>query len=49
MSLTDFDLVRPEQVRFIGLDNYVRMASDPNVVRIAAASTFKFAIIVDPA
>jgi multiple sugar transport system permease protein len=29
LSLTDFNLVKPEAVRFIGIDNYVHMASDP--------------------
>ena len=29
LSLTNFDLVHPESVQFIGLDNYVRMASRP--------------------
>jgi ABC-type sugar transport system permease subunit len=47
LSLTDFDLVHPEAVRFIGLDNYVRMASDPNVVK-SLLVTFKFAIIAIP-
>ena len=47
LSLTDFDLVRPEAVRFIGLDNYVRMASDPNVLK-SLTVTFKFAIIAIP-
>ena len=32
-SFTDFNLVRPEAVRFVGLDNYVRLASDPLVVQ----------------
>ncbi len=47
ISLTDFNLVRPEEVKFIGLDNYVEMASDPNVVQ-SLLVTFKFAIIAIP-
>jgi len=47
LSLTDFDLVHPDAVRFIGLDNYVRMGSDPNVVK-SLLVTFKFAIIAIP-
>ena len=35
MSLTNFDLVHPSAARFVGLDNYVRMASDPNVIKRA--------------
>src|SRR4051794_36186770 len=31
MSLTSFDLVHPEAVRFVGIDNYVRLAGDPSV------------------
>ena len=47
LSLTDFDLVRPEAVRFVGLDNYVRMTSDPNVLK-SLIVTFRFAIIAIP-
>jgi ABC-type sugar transport system permease subunit len=47
MSLTNFDLLRADQTRFVGLDNYIRMASDP-LVRTALLATFKFAIIVIP-
>ena len=47
LSLTDFDLVRPEAVRFVGLDNYARMASDPNVLK-SLTVTFRFAIISIP-
>ena len=31
VSLTDFDLRRPDEVQFVGLDNYRRLFSDPNV------------------
>ena len=47
LSLTDFDLVHPEAVRFVGLDNYLRMASDPNVIK-SLLVTFRFAIIAIP-
>jgi len=47
ISLTDFNLVRPEDVKFIGLDNYINMASDPNVAQ-SLLVTFKFAIIAIP-
>ena len=33
LSFTDFDLVRPEAMQFIGLENYARMAADPLVAR----------------
>ena len=47
LSLTNFDLVHPESVKFIGLDNYVRMTSDPNVAK-AIQVTFVFAAIAIP-
>ena len=47
LSLTDFDLVHPEAVRFVGIDNYVRMISDPNVLK-SLIVTFRFAIIAIP-
>jgi multiple sugar transport system permease protein len=47
LSLTDFDLVHPNAVRFVGIDNYVRMASDPNVLK-SLVVTFRFAIIAIP-
>jgi ABC-type sugar transport system permease subunit len=47
LSLTDFDLIHPDAVRFIGLDNYARMVTDPNVVT-SVLVTFKFAAIVVP-
>ena len=47
LSLTDFDLLHAESVKFIGLDNYVRMASDPNVIK-SIVVTFSFAIIAIP-
>lgn len=47
LSLTDFNLVNPEAVRFVGIDNYVNLASDP-LVRQGLLVTFKFAIIAIP-
>jgi multiple sugar transport system permease protein len=47
LSLTDFNLMRPEAIQFIGLDNYVHMASDPNVLQ-GLVVTFRFAIIAIP-
>ena len=47
LSLTDFDLVHPEAVKFVGLDNYVRMMSDPNVLK-SLVVTFKFALFAIP-
>jgi multiple sugar transport system permease protein len=47
LSLTDFDLLHAESVQFVGLDNYVRMASDPNVIK-SIVVTFSFAIIAIP-
>jgi ABC-type sugar transport system permease subunit len=47
LSLTDFNLLRPEDARFVGIDNYVAMASDPNVLK-GLVVTFRFAIIAIP-
>ena len=47
LSLTDFSLVNPDAVHFVGLDNYTHMAADPNV-RQGLVATFKFAIIAIP-
>jgi multiple sugar transport system permease protein len=47
MSLTDFNLVRPESTTFIGLDNYIRMANDPTIAQSLWA-TLKFALIAIP-
>jgi len=47
LSMTDFNLVRPDEIKFIGADNYFKMASDPNVIQ-ALLVTFKFAIIAIP-
>ena len=47
LSLTNYDLLRPESIQFIGIDNYTRMASDPNVAK-AVQVTFVFAAIAIP-
>jgi multiple sugar transport system permease protein len=47
-SLTDFNLVRPEAVRYVGADNYVRLASDPLVIQ-GLVATAKFALLAIPA
>ena len=47
MSLTNFDLIHPENARFVGLDNYVRLAGDPTVIGSFVA-TIKFALITIP-
>jgi multiple sugar transport system permease protein len=48
LSFTDFNLVRPEAVQFIGLDNYAQLASDPLVWQ-GLVVTVKFALIAIPA
>lgn len=48
LSFTDFNLVRPEATKFIGIDNYARMASDPLVIQ-GLLATVKFALIAIPA
>ena len=47
LSLTNYDLLRPESIRFVGLDNYIRMTSDPSVAK-AVQVTFIFAAIAIP-
>jgi ABC-type sugar transport system permease subunit len=47
MSLTNFDLLHAGETRFIGVDNYIRMTSDP-LVGQALVATFRFALIVIP-
>ena len=47
MSLTDFDLLHAESVRFVGLDNYVHMTNDP-LVATSVIATLKFALIAIP-
>jgi len=47
MSLTNFDLVHPENVRFVGVDNYVHLTQDPTIATSLIA-TLKFAAITIP-
>jgi ABC-type sugar transport system permease subunit len=47
LSFTDFNLLRPEATRFIGLDNYTQMAGDPLVVQ-GLIVTVRFALIAIP-
>jgi len=47
MSLTDFDLVHPESIRFVGLANYAEMTRDP-LVLTSLVATFKFAFVSVP-
>ena len=47
MSLTNFDLLHADQTKFVGLDNYIRMWSDPTIAASLIA-TFKFAILAIP-
>jgi ABC-type sugar transport system permease subunit len=46
MSLTDFNLVNPDTVKFVGLDNYSRLTTDPNVAKsLVVTVTFGFIAI----
>jgi multiple sugar transport system permease protein len=47
MSLTNFDLIHPDAVRFVGLENYIQMTKDP-LVATSLVATFKFALITVP-
>jgi ABC-type sugar transport system permease subunit len=47
ISMTNFDLLHPEAIRFVGFDNYIRMTSDPNVAK-SIQVTFIFAAIAIP-
>jgi multiple sugar transport system permease protein len=47
LSLTDFDPRRPEELTFIGLDNYAHMLRDP-VLLESLAVTARFALLVVP-
>lgn len=47
LSFTDFNLVRPDAMRFVGIDNYTRMAADPLVLQ-GLLVTVKFALIAVP-
>lgn len=47
LSLTDFDPRRPDEIQFIGLDNYLRMLNDP-VLLESLWVTVRFALMVVP-
>jgi ABC-type sugar transport system permease subunit len=47
-SLTDFDLRRPDEARFVGLANYAQLLRDPNVAQ-SLSVTLRFAILTVPA
>jgi ABC-type sugar transport system permease subunit len=47
ISLTDFNLVNPDAAKFVGLDNYARLSSDPNVTQ-ALFVTLMFGVIAIP-
>ena len=47
LSFTDFNLLRPEDTKFIGIDNYARMATDPLVTQ-GLFVTVRFALIAIP-
>ena len=47
LSLTDFDPRRPEEIHFIGLDNYVAMLGD-SILHESLWVTIRFALMVVP-
>jgi multiple sugar transport system permease protein len=47
LSLTDFDPRHADEIHFVGLDNYIRMFSDPALIE-SALVTLRFALIVVP-
>jgi multiple sugar transport system permease protein len=47
LSFTDFDPRQADETRWIGLDNYARMLSDPALIK-ASLVTLRFAAIVVP-
>ncbi len=47
LSFTDFDPREPDAIRFIGLDNYLRLAGDPAVAQ-SLLVTVRFALLVVP-
>lgn len=46
-SFTNFNLTKPEEIRFIWFDNYVRLVNDP-ITQISALVTLRFAAIAIP-
>jgi ABC-type sugar transport system permease subunit len=47
LSLTDFDPRRPDEVRFIGIENYAQMLRDPILIE-SLWVTVRFALLVVP-
>jgi len=47
LSMTDFDMRRPEEVHFVGLANFQRLLSDPNVAQ-SLGVTVRFALLTVP-
>jgi multiple sugar transport system permease protein len=47
LSFTNYNMVQPDQIRFVGLSNYVRMFGDPLVLQ-SLGVTVKFALIAVP-
>jgi multiple sugar transport system permease protein len=47
LSFTDYNLVQPDKMQFVGLKNYVRMFGDPQVFQ-SLGVTVKFALIAVP-
>ena len=47
LSLTDFDPREPDQISFIGIDNYANMLSDPILLH-SLFVTARFALLVVP-
>jgi multiple sugar transport system permease protein len=47
LSFTDFDPREPDEIRFIGLANYARLFTDPNVLD-SLVVTARFALLVVP-
>ena len=47
LSFTDFDPRQADETRFVGLENYARMLTDPTLIK-ASAVTLRFALIVVP-
>ena len=46
-SFTDFNLLRPDDVQYIGWANYSRLFADPQV-QAASAATLRYALIALP-
>ena len=47
LSFTNYDLLHPEAIRFIGFDNYVRFFHDP-LIRTATLVSVRFALLALP-